>query len=374
MNIVFFDDLEQDIVSINFVIPIGTKTIYKGKKNNFAHLIEHLLFHGHPELTQYELMLQIEQMGGLVNAGTNGYYTELFARVHKKFVIETIDLLSKAIKCFSIRKEEYEMEKNVVAIEEKMKLTNENAVLDIVLDEFFEKFPKSPIPSFNNITKLYKEIYDNWTIIIIGKLCGNEKKMISSIFTADINSNVDPLNNVLMKDLRYNRLCVHKKHNNQNMFFYVHSCNSTTTDIIAMKLIKYIYTNGLASVLYNKFVAEEGYCYSINFNNFLINNKFFVISFIYDCAPFEKMKEYIEKVFAIEFIDNMADKQYEMAKNMAITEAILKRERVSAILNDRVENYIFQQDITMTEEKINTLLNMSTENTRKLVKESLKPY
>ncbi|MDD2477272.1 MAG: insulinase family protein, partial [Dysgonamonadaceae bacterium] len=194
MNIVFFDDLEQDIVSINFVVPIGTKTIYKGKKNNFAHLVEHLLFHGHPELTQYELMLQIEQMGGLVNAGINSYYTELYARVHKKYVIETINLLSRAINCFSIRREEYESEKKIIAVEEKMQLTNENALLDVVLDEFFEKFPKSAIPSFNNIKKLYKEIYDNWTIIIIGKLCENEKKMISSIFTADINSNVDPLN------------------------------------------------------------------------------------------------------------------------------------------------------------------------------------
>ncbi len=370
MNIEFFDDLNHDIVSINFVIPIGTKTIYKGRKNNFAHLIEHLLFHGHPELSQYGLMLKIEQMGGLVNGETNNYYTELYARVQKRYVIETIKLLHDAVLSFDISLEEYESELEIIYIEEKMKIGNERALLDLVLDELFGKISSNPLPGYDGIKKIYKELYNDWSLILNGKLNDYEKEEIKNLFNGKNYNSIKMPKNLLMRDLLRDHICDYRRLNNRNMFYYVHKCNENT-DIIAMKLIKHIYTGGLASILYDKFVAEEEYCYSIQFSEYLINNKFFIISFVYDEAPFDKMKEYIDTVFTNEFICNLGDKQFERAKNMAITEAILKKERISSILNDRIGNFIFQQDITMTEEKLNLLSGMGIGDIRQHILESL---
>lgn len=371
MNIQFYDDLVHDVVSINYVIPIGLKTLYNGKKNNFAHLIEHLLFYGHPEYNQYELMLKIEHTGGLINATTNDYCTEFYARVQSKHLIETVELMHKAILNFSIEQSDYEREKEIVFIEEKEYLEERNQIFQYVIDEMFGKIHKEEIPSYENVLKIYKEVYNNWSLIIIGKLNESDKAMINHRFKQPENENSKiQLDNILAQTCLQSRVCTHKKIGKHNKFIYIYQC-SDESDVLSMKLIKYLYTKGLASILYDYFVAEQGYCYFVNFREYITYTNFFVIEFTYDDAPFIDMKNYIERVFAEQYIEDLEDEQFERAKNMIITETILKKERVSAILNDRVANCIFDKDTTITNEMIERLKKMKIEDIRFYVKKSL---
>lgn len=210
MNIKFFDIAEKQLLSCNFVIPVGINTIYK-KYCNFAHLIEHLIFHGHPKFSQYSLMDKIEQMGGIINAITEEDHTEIFFRVSEEYVEDAIELLYQAIREFAISNENIDAEYNIVRIEERQK--NDDPVMDVrnrLLSSKMNDICTQKL-SFEVLNKIYKDLYhiENWQLLIVGEVSQEKKRNIRKLLHED-NVTIDK-KNIVPPNIMWRKMNVGQK-------------------------------------------------------------------------------------------------------------------------------------------------------------------
>eukprot|EP01092_Planopodium_desertum_P000223 TRINITY_DN1029_c0_g1_i3.p2 TRINITY_DN1029_c0_g1~~TRINITY_DN1029_c0_g1_i3.p2 ORF type:complete len:169 (-),score=29.41 TRINITY_DN1029_c0_g1_i3:604-1038(-) len=74
---------------------VNTGSRYENEKNNgVAHFLEHMSFKGTERRSRTDIELEVENMGGHLNAYTSREQTVFHARVFKKDVPKAVDLLS----------------------------------------------------------------------------------------------------------------------------------------------------------------------------------------------------------------------------------------------------------------------------------------
>ncbi|QSX05002.1 insulinase family protein [Sedimentibacter sp. zth1] len=366
----YIENKNLNLLSINFIIPVGNKTIFNNKINKFAHLIEHLIFHGSSKYTQYELLFKIEELGGIFNAQTNDYYTELYLRITEDNVIEAIELILDALIHFDISEDDYNSEVEIIKIEDKQANSNVDFIVDTMLTKCLNHVKNDNIPSFNDIIKIYKNIYNNWSLVIMGKLEKTKIEKIRNLVNDEGEPKYSFSDNLLYKHLDFKYKFINKAlDKNDNLFLYVFRC-SDKTDTLTMKLIKNIYVNGLSSILYDKLVSDFNYCYNINFRDYSVHNNFFIIYFTHDNNSnllLSDAKKLFVDVFNIKYINSLKSTDIKRAVNMVITEAYLKFERSSAQINDTIDNYLFERDVTITNNYLDKLKSMSEEDIKLLL-------
>mmetsp|Transcript_8890 Transcript_8890/g.16347 ORF Transcript_8890/g.16347 Transcript_8890/m.16347 type:complete len:463 (-) Transcript_8890:270-1658(-) len=82
-----------DTVTVGVWVDTGSR--YETEENNgVAHFLEHMFFKGTKNRTQTQLEVEIENMGGHLNAYTSREQTVFFARVFKKDMARAVEILS----------------------------------------------------------------------------------------------------------------------------------------------------------------------------------------------------------------------------------------------------------------------------------------
>ena len=109
------------------------------EENGISHLLEHMAFKGTTTRSSREIVGQIEQVGGELNAATSIEHTGYFARVLKEDVPLATDILSDIL-CNSVF-DEKELSREQRVIEQEI-----GASLDDPNDQVFALFQKSVFP------------------------------------------------------------------------------------------------------------------------------------------------------------------------------------------------------------------------------------
>ena len=104
-----------------------------------SHFIEHLLFKGTKRRSPLDISLEIERVGGILNAFTGREYTCFYAKVLNKDIPLAIDLLSDILTESTFDNEELDKERQVVLQEIHMV---DDTPDDLVHDLFAERFWK----------------------------------------------------------------------------------------------------------------------------------------------------------------------------------------------------------------------------------------
>jgi len=86
----------MELCSVNLILPIGMNHD-PSHQIGITHIIEHLIFQAHPLYTQEELMIKIEEMGGIFNAVTDREMTVVYGRIQRRYVKQVISLFKEAI-------------------------------------------------------------------------------------------------------------------------------------------------------------------------------------------------------------------------------------------------------------------------------------
>jgi predicted Zn-dependent peptidase len=92
----------------------------KPQNNGISHFIEHMFFKGTKRRTQKEIAVEIDSMGGDLNAYTSRETTTYYVKVLSDFTAGGIDLLADIFTNSLLRDEDLEIEKEVVEEEIKM--------------------------------------------------------------------------------------------------------------------------------------------------------------------------------------------------------------------------------------------------------------
>ena len=105
--------------------------------NGIAHFIEHLLFKGTKRRTARQISLEIDSMGGILNAFTGHEYVCYYAKVLAKFLPRMTDLMTDIFLHSTFPAEELERERKVILQEIKMRDDNPE---ECIHDRFHQNF------------------------------------------------------------------------------------------------------------------------------------------------------------------------------------------------------------------------------------------
>jgi len=105
--------------------------------NGVAHFIEHLLFKGTGRRTARQISLEIDSMGGILNAFTGHEYVCYYAKVLAKFLPRVTDLLSDIFLHSAFPADEIERERKVILQEIKMR---DDSPEEAIHDRFHQNF------------------------------------------------------------------------------------------------------------------------------------------------------------------------------------------------------------------------------------------
>jgi len=123
-------------VSIGIWVANGTRH-ESAELNGIAHFIEHLLFKGTKRRTARQISLEIDSMGGILNAFTGHEYVCYYAKVLAKFLPRVIDLLTDIFLNSTFPSEELERERKVILQEIKMR---DDTPEECIHDRFHQNF------------------------------------------------------------------------------------------------------------------------------------------------------------------------------------------------------------------------------------------
>jgi len=111
---------------------IGAGSRYETEQNNgAAHFLEHMAFKGTSKRTQQQLEMEIENMGGHLNAYTSREQTVYYAKVFKKDVPKAMDILSDILQNSKLDEAAIERERDVILREmEEVNKQQEEVIFD----------------------------------------------------------------------------------------------------------------------------------------------------------------------------------------------------------------------------------------------------
>ncbi|DAZ98214.1 TPA: hypothetical protein N0F65_005346 [Lagenidium giganteum] len=111
---------------------IGAGSRFETAKNNgAAHFLEHMAFKGTSKRTQQQLEMEIENMGGHLNAYTSREQTVYYAKVFKNDVPKALDILSDILQHSKLDEAAIERERDVILREmEEVNKQHEEVIFD----------------------------------------------------------------------------------------------------------------------------------------------------------------------------------------------------------------------------------------------------
>ncbi|KAK1635985.1 mitochondrial-processing peptidase subunit beta [Colletotrichum phormii] len=147
--------------------------------NGTAHFLEHLAFKGTTNRTQQQLELEIENMGGHLNAYTSRENTVYFAKAFNSDVPQTVDILADILQNSKLEESAIERERDVILREsEEVEKQMEEVVFDHLHATAFQHQPLGrtilgPRENIRDITRteLTNYIKNNYTadrMVLVG--------------------------------------------------------------------------------------------------------------------------------------------------------------------------------------------------------------
>lgn len=122
------------VKSVSVGVWVGNGSRYeKPEENGISHFIEHMVFKGTMKRSARDIALEMDSVGGHLNAYTTREYTCFYAKTLNEYVETSIDILSDMVFEPRLSKEDMDLERKVVVEEIAM---YEDSPEDVVYDLF----------------------------------------------------------------------------------------------------------------------------------------------------------------------------------------------------------------------------------------------
>uniref|UniRef100_A0A7S2NQZ2 mitochondrial processing peptidase n=1 Tax=Cyanoptyche gloeocystis TaxID=77922 RepID=A0A7S2NQZ2_9EUKA len=105
--------VNRDTATVGVFVDAGSR-YETDETNGVAHFLEHMAFKGTKRRSQYELEVEIENIGGHLNAYTSREQTVYYAKVFKQDVPKAVDILSDILQNSKFEESSIERERDVI--------------------------------------------------------------------------------------------------------------------------------------------------------------------------------------------------------------------------------------------------------------------
>ena len=262
-------------ISVGIMVQNGSRNETEDE-NGISHFIEHMFFKGTDKRSAKDIVQEIENIGGQINAYTSKETTCYYLKALNTQMDLCLDVLSDMILNSKFDEEEIEKEKGVIIEEINMSEDNPEDVLDEIHSKaiFGSNSLSYPILgtidgiktfSRDKIKKYIKEHYTpyNSVISICGKFDKDDlKKKLEDYFGEWNTGNVyNPQYNTpsLLKDSSYTEKQIEQLHINLGLQGLPYADNKA----YSLLLLNNVFGGGASSILFQKVREELGLCYTV---------------------------------------------------------------------------------------------------------------
>ena len=262
-------------ISVGIMVQNGSRNESKDV-NGISHFIEHMFFKGTDKRNAKEIVQEIENIGGQINAYTSKETTCYYIKALNTHVDLCLDVISDMILNSKFDEEEIEKEKGVVIEEINMSQDNPEDVLDEIHSEaiFGDNSLSYPILGTPDRIKSFnrKKIKDyirthytpyNSVLSICGKFDEKElRKLIEEYFgkwSKDDIYNPTYESITLKHDSKYTEKQIEQVHINLGLNGLPYADDKS----YSLVLLNNIFGGGASSILFQKVREELGLCYSV---------------------------------------------------------------------------------------------------------------
>jgi predicted Zn-dependent peptidase len=355
----------------------------KSEEEGISHYIEHMLFKGTKNRTAFEIVDEIDGLGGEINAFTGKEKTCFYVKCLDNHLLTACDILTDMIENPLFDKDEMEKEKLVVIEEINMSNDEPDGVaVDVLEGNLFDGTTlahpvlgsKESVSSFTQdlVRKYYGEHYTKDALVVSVAGSFNETEVVDFF-----NKKFERLPSKQRKDdfgvpsSAPMAIKVKKDIEQSHIVFGVRTVCATDNNRYKLGLISTLFGGGMSSRLFQSVRESKGLAYSVySMNGFYNNTGAFVIY-----AGVAKSKVDDGKKAIIEEIKRLgelpiSEKEFESAKEMMKANYIFSQESIKSRMTGNGQNFIEFGKCKTQDEMIEELESISLsdlEETKKLI-------
>lgn len=324
-------------------------------KNGLSHFIEHLFFQGTEKRTAKDISLQIDSMGGDINAFTAREFTSLYIKVLNSSCIEAIELIGDIYSNPLFPDSEIEKERTIILDEIRtVNDTPDELVHDLFMEKAFPGGLGQPILgkeetvkkiSRKDIIDCFNKYYGAKNCII--SCCGNfdEKKVLSALERYIKIRNCDNLAKP-EKSIFKPSLTLYERDLSE-----VHLCMGLETfpfknpKRYALLLLNCIVGGSVSSKLFQEIREKRGLVYNIY--SFVSHYSETGIFGIYTACDKNKLNRILQLINSIikNLPDDLSLEELERAKKQAISQILFSTESSNAIMQNLAYQELYLEEL-----------------------------
>lgn len=355
-------------ISVGVMVQNGSRN-EKNDINGISHFIEHMFFKGTKKRTSKEIMEEIENVGGQINAFTSKEATCYYVKALNTHLDLSLDILSDILLNSKFDPEEIEKEKGVVIEEINMSQDSPEDVLDDAHSEacFGNSSLGNPIlgtadlvRSFTQekIIKFIKEKYTPYNSVI--SVCGKfDDKELRELIEKNFGEwKSETVYKPKYEEIPIQRGSKYAKKEIEQLHISLGLKGLPYGDEYNYPLVilNNVFGGGASSILFQKVREELGLCYSIGsylqpFQGVGTVNIYAGLNKNYG----EKALEVIDRELSLFVKNGITDRQLEINKEKIKANYILGLESTSSRMFANAKSYLFRNKVKTQEFVIETI-------------------
>ena len=260
-------------VNVGIWIKAGGRDEYAGE-NGIAHMLEHMAFKGTTTRSARQIAVEVESVGGYMNAHTAREETAYYIRILPEFMPLAVDVLFDIVNHSTMPEDEIERERGVILQEIGQSLDTPD---DVVFENFSaasfhgHKLGDSILGTAESVSSFSRDdlagfmsrYYGSSQMILCatGAVSHDEIVQQAETYSHDIRQASTPVRT--KPSWTGGRIIETRKLEQSHVIAGLSAPPATDGDRYALMLLSNLYGGGMASRLFQQVREERGLCYSI---------------------------------------------------------------------------------------------------------------
>lgn len=360
-------------------VNIGVGSNYETKRNlGICHFMEHMLFEGTKKRDARQIALEVESMGGEINAFTGNERTGFYVSVLNKHVGKGLDVLNDMLRNPLFKKKAIEKEKKIVMDEKKIFFDDPNTYQWLLfLKNLYRKHP-TKYDGFGNsetigslkrkdVVKFHQNYYkpNNMSVVVVG---GNKKIVpkIRKTFSDFKPGKVQKYKKI--KEPLTKRKKVVSVYRDVEHSYYVLGYKTVTrnnNNCYVLDLISFILGHGQSSRLFNEMRIKRGIGYNVGVLNDMNKDYGYFASYV--TTDNKNVKEVRKIVNNQMSLKDLNGEEIKRAKDMIEGSILIKNEN-NKERSDWISYWDLIGDFRKADSYINNIKRIKKEDIKRVIK------
>ena len=327
---------KQDMKSVTINVSVKAGCLYEPDElMGVSHFLEHMLFNGTTHRTQLQILSEIENLGGELNAATASDRTYYYVKMVKKHFDIALDVISDMVQNSNFPNELYEREKGIVLDEINMVHdTPRHQQWILFHDALFKNHPASKRVlgtketiinlSRQDLIDYYKKMYvpENMVVTIVGNVDDVFKKLETKF---NFKGNKPAFSKIPYKKNEGNKIIEERDIQQSYMILGYSVPKRTHEDSYSLDIIKAVLGRGQSGWIFDEVRNKRGLAYDVGaYLDTSVDYGFFGVYINCHKKNFDKVKKLIFEQF--ERLQTLTEKELIDAKNYIEGDFILEHE------------------------------------------------